>query len=340
MTNYKQAFAQVGEASEAVLLDYDQTLKQSKAFLAGRQPASGEDPLPYPLTWKDVLVNQAAGAPDDIETRRLALSVVAQYNDVLTQLAEGKSAAQIKTGASGLVTSLGKFVAAATGSAIPGLGAIGGLVSTLAEQLEKARLREEFIAALRNGAPVVDKILDALIDDIGSHYDLRASLAGRERLLIVKSTTAQVRGMLAVVKAHAVQAKDVAALQKIENDLNSALLPARRELLEYPYKLAGAAPAGAPAFDETDAGQLQLAIAELGRLSNAYQDNIRQMQAITALLAKYRTLLASAKASLAALRRGVDKPQDVNLAVDDLLTLAFGIKRDLEDLRTALRSPG
>ena len=98
LTQYKQAFAQVQDVSEKVLLDYDQALRESQAFIDGRKPAA-ETPAPYPLVWDDKIMMFDKKKVDGIEVRRLAFQVIGKYNNLLTQLAEGKSVEQVRNSA-------------------------------------------------------------------------------------------------------------------------------------------------------------------------------------------------------------------------------------------------
>ncbi len=337
LTQYRAAFGQVEETSESVLVEFDQALEQSRSIVAVRETEAAEEGAarvaPYPIEFKEFL--KQLGPPDgrDIETRRRALRVVAQYNDVLTQLAEGKSVESVRASAGGLVQGLGKFVVAASGAAIPGLSALTSLAETLAAQIEKARLRAEFEKAVRDGAPLVDGILDAFIEDASDHYKLRAVIASEQRTLIVEDAVTQVRGLRDLLQGHAAPDMDLVAVQ---DQLNTTLLPLRGELRPsgYPYQVASW-PGGGAAFTSVEANQLQQLLKEAGRAAASYVQNVQEIRALGGALAKYRQMLTSTKAALRQLRQALDRPQKLEVVAEEMLTLAFGVKSDLARLHAA-----
>lgn len=337
LTQYREAFGQVNETSESVLVEFDQALEQSRTIVAIRETEAAEEGTervaPYPVEFEDFL--KQLGAPDgqDIETRRRALRVVAQYNDVLAQLAEGKSVESVKASAGGLVEGLGKFVVAASGAAVPGLSALTSLAETLAAQIEKARLRAEFEKAVKDGAPLVDGILDAFVADASDHYKLRAVIASEQRALIMGDAVAQVRGLRDLLRGHAAPDMDLVAVQ---DQLNTTLLPMRGELRPsgYPYQVASW-PGGGAAFTSVEANQMQQLLKEAGRSAEAYQKNVQEIRALGEALAKYRQMLTSTKAALRQLRQALDRPQDLEVVAEEMLTLAFGVKSDLARLHAA-----
>jgi hypothetical protein len=336
LTQYRDAFNQVEQTSESVLVEFDQTLKQSRTIVAIREKAvaeEGAEPVaPYPIEFEDFL--KQLGPPDgqDIETRRRALRVVSQYNDMLTQLAEGKSVESIRTSAGGLVEGLGKFVVAASGTAVPGLSALVSLAETLAGQIERARLRAEFETAVQDGAPLIDAILQAFIDDASDHYKLRAGFAAEQRTLIVADSVDQVRALRDLLQSHAAPDDPIA----LQDQLNTVLLPLRGELrpFGFPYQVAGW-PAGAAAFTSVEANQVQLLLKEAGRSAEAYGKNVQDIRARGEALAKYRQMLTTTKTALRQLRQALDRPQDLEVVAEEILTLAFGVKSDLARLRAA-----
>ena len=330
LTQYREAFNQSKEVSEEILLDFDQTLKAAEAFRSSASTAVA-GPEPYPKEWSKVGSARAAGARDDIEARRKAWTVVARYNDVVALLAEGKSIDTAKSSATGLVSSVSKLREVIGGSAVPGLSAISGLVSTFFEQIEKARLREEFVRALRSGAPVVDGILNAFVADIASHYEARAEIAIRERIRSLGKMRTIQRSVVRIVGAHNVADKEVAAIRsRVENAFSVQKAEPAATLA--PINSGGAA---AAVFGAVAKSQVEDELAELEAVSKTYVENIRQMEALIAMLDQYKSLLQKTGTSLATLTGALDKPQDMVVAADDLLAVAFSVRRNLEELKAA-----
>lgn len=342
-SQYKQTFAQVHTTAGDILLDFDQALKKAKERQAAQeqgQDAPAVQP-PYPADLKAFEAKRSGEKLDDIddiEVRRRALQVITQYNDLLTQLAEGKSAQEVKSSASGLVNAVGKFVTIAGGSGVPGLSAIATIVSTLAELVEKARTRAEFSRAVREGRPVIEKIIDALIEDRRDHYGLRFDLAQEERLLILDEITIRIRLILGFVASLGPSRQDGPNVSDAEKDLNSILKPVRGEIVEYPIRLR-LAPASArtPPFTEGANERTQASILEIKEQVEKYENNVKQMQALGTALVEYRKLLERTKTALATLEKMPDEPQDISIVAEELARAAFSVKRNLETLRSVVR---
>lgn len=339
-SQYRQTFAQVHTTAGDILLDFDQALKKAKERQAAQEQGQDAPAVrpPYPADLKAFEAKRGGEKLDDIEVRRRALQVITQYNDLLTQLAEGKSAQEVKSSASGLVNAVGKFVTIAGGSGVPGLSAIATIVSTLAELVEKARTRAEFSRAVREGRPVIEKIIDALIEDRRDHYGLRFDLAQEERLLILDEITIKIRLILGFVASLGPSRQDGPNVSDAEKDLNSILKPVRGEIVEYPIRLK-LAPASArtPPFTEGANERTQASILEIKEQVEKYENNVKQMQALGTALDEYRKLLEGTKTALATLEKMPDKPQDISIVAEELARAAFRVKRNLETLRSAVR---
>ncbi len=331
---YRSAFDQAQSASEQVLLDFDRTLTESKGLVKRAEDAKRQAFEPFPSEWKNIPHKPGEGADADVEARRQALEVVDRYNDSLARLAEGKSVTEVSGSVGSLVDSITELVTVAGAAAMPELVAAGPLLSQWAQELEKARLRKQFADALERGAPVVDKILDALIADVGSHYELRATLNNRKRLLAVGQITEQVGTVYMLLASRAAPGEDYDDVQAIQARVNGAVAPAAGELVEYPYQLESGPP-GAPAFGAVDAAALKASIAELSRRVESYTAIVAQVQSLGEVLTRYQALLGETKAALANLRRAQADNSRLAAATTDLLKTAFELRRAFEEYRSA-----
>jgi hypothetical protein len=148
-----------------------------------------------PLPFSTELDHGDVSQPDAIETRRTALRTIDKFNNVLVTLAEGESIQSVQNSAAGFLQVASDFVESATGSVVPGLEAVTGLVRTLIGRFEKARLRKEFVAVVRTGAPIIDRMLKALIAERGDHITLRADEANLRQIGIVNDITVATAGL-------------------------------------------------------------------------------------------------------------------------------------------------
>jgi hypothetical protein len=332
LTAYTQAFEQARTASEQVLLDFDRTIKDAKAYQEPRpQQANAAPKGPYPLLWSEASSSASSRAPDEIEVRRRALQVVADYNAVLVKLAEGKSVEEVKAGAGGLLTSVDKFLTVARGSGVPGLSSLTGIVSTLVALFEKARLREEFVKAARDGAPIVQSILDEMVKDVGAHYQMRAGLLNAERIDITDAMRTSSETVSSITLEYKVSAAD---LRDVEKLINEKMASAPNAGFKLPVKLASGS-AKSPEYSAVARAQVQNEQAALERLAKGYADNVAAAKALAAALDQYRKLLQAAQASLKALVKSLDEPVDLVASSDELLTIVFSLRRDLGELHAA-----
>lgn len=336
---YQKAFAEVETSSTDVFVTYDQILTRARLFRdTTLRPSPGtEVENPYPTRFDEFLKKLGSQEGHDIDVRRQALEVVARYNAVLTQLAQGKSVDDVQTAAGQLVTGLGQFVEAAAGSAVPGFEAVVSLAKTFAGQLEKARLQREFKKAVEDGAPVIDQILDAFIDDTASHYEGNAELAQQQRILTLNGAVNQVKSLKLLLASVGPPLQNHMSLDDHQKAVNIALVVARGELAPfgYPYSFASGPP-GSPGYTAAVDGEAQLIEKEIERLAGLYQNNVAQVQSLGEALAKYRSMLQTTKAALATLRQAVEKPVNLLDVADQLLDLSFGVERDLATFRAAI----
>src|SRR5262249_16103688 len=152
-------------------------------------------------------------------------------------LADGKSADELKSSVAGLADSL-RVVGNLAGIASPAFAAVGQLAAAVADQLERARLNKEFAEALKNGAPIVDKMFQVLTDDIASHYQLRAGFNNEKRLKVTRKISDQV-AVLGNVYAQRVKpsvSTTFVDAEQAAKRVNDMLAPLDKALVGYPYR--------------------------------------------------------------------------------------------------------
>jgi hypothetical protein len=342
LNQYKEAFSQAQASSESVLIDLDQAKKTAvrKRMREDREKAASnfEPRLPFPANYA-AFKEQVAETPlDEIEQRRKALEVITAYNDVLTQLAEGKSVESFGESVDALVTSLGQFASAAAGSAVPGLGALAGLATTAAKEFEKARLRKEFEKAIANGAPLVQEILQIFIHTLDAHYALREVEARDRGLTIIRDVSRQVRALRTIIESHAPAPDEFMRAAKVGEKVNVVLLDMSGGLTDYPYSFAPG-PATDPPYTTLVKTQVDSGTRNLEGLAGEYRENNNKMAALGTALVNYEALLVQTKVALMLLVEAMEAPPDLSLLAADMKALAFDVKRNIEEFRSAVTSP-
>ena len=210
---YTAAFGEAKSAGEAIVHDFAAAeaetarRKAAKSLAPARQPAH-----PIPRTYNPPPSGTAPLTATQV--RLLAWETIDNYNKILAALAAGESVKKVKSGADRLFTVVFKL-ATASGSAVPGAGALVDIAKVLAVQLEKARLKAEFKKAIKNGTSTVRKIFTVFRADTKTHYLLRAALTRIDYQRVVNKVGLSVREKTA--KQAAIKAK----IDEFRNSLNS-----------------------------------------------------------------------------------------------------------------------
>jgi len=330
LTQYRDAFAQVQTTSEDILVDF------AEAKANAEQRANAGKPAPRPATFSTALEGGGARQPDAVAVRRTALRTIDQFNNVLVTLAEGKAVQDVRDASGGFVTAAGQFVLAVTGSAVPGLSAAGSLVQTLAGEFEKARERKEFEQAVRKGAPIIDSMLAALIEERKDHITLRADEANLAQVDIMDTMTQAAASVRDLVAARS-QPSGEDPKDDIQDALNSALQPAAAALsFRLPLQLAYTP--GQPAFSTSDAVLARQSIARVKDQAAKYQANVKQFESLKKALNDYGAMLEKTRTALKVLAAALDKPPDMAAEAESLYQIAFSVKQDVAAFRAARRA--
>lgn len=330
---YKKAFNELNKVQEDILLDFDQALKKREEV---REDDVNSGPSsPYPDTLPELMYS--ATKPDIIEVRRLAMLTINRYNDVLTNLVEGKSIEDVKTTTEGLVKTIGKFVEIAGGAGAPGIGSAINAAKILAGKFEELRLRKEFKKAVREGVPAVYAILDFVKEDLSDHYTARFTIAQSERLLIVGEITNNVSNLIVLFSNHSIPPDTaIQDIKVIEKDINSHLKPVSGELNqnEYPYRLEYGT-GDIPKYSILIDLQVTQIVSRIESLAKKYSQNVTQVNSIGSVLIQDAKLIEKTKIALNTLVNALDKPLDIGVIAEEILDTAFNVKREFEAFRAA-----
>ncbi|MBP1686341.1 MAG: hypothetical protein H6Q33_2484 [Deltaproteobacteria bacterium] len=178
-TTYKDSFAKARAAGETVVLDYGVAVAQFEEIKAKQAAAKPAKKMREPFDPNAAGRNQAA--VDHILIRMKAWEVVARYNDLLTALAEGKSAEELAGAVDGLSASLNSFPIKDVAAAATQVSGYLAPLRALALEAAKEHSRRQFIDAVGLGAPLInDSFLKLLRDETGDFYLVRERLNDRE----------------------------------------------------------------------------------------------------------------------------------------------------------------
>lgn len=197
-TSYRQAFTDARAAGEQVLFDYSAAVREyelEKKQLAGDSAESSTTSGNQNDRSTNMDSSPAAANPAelaDVAVRIRAWDVVQRYNDVLLNLAEGKSAAQVSAAVDGLMQSLATFPLEDIATAVSRVSPYVGVLKELLALGEYERSRRKFVAAVKEGAPLIgvpirqnpaseddttfQSFLKLLRDDAKNFYNIRKGL--------------------------------------------------------------------------------------------------------------------------------------------------------------------
>ncbi|MFC1891592.1 hypothetical protein ACFLZT_04300 [Thermodesulfobacteriota bacterium] len=178
---YKETFDKVRLAGEEILLDYGSVSTQIYAL--EQQVAENEKITVEKVNaQRELTFDIAKKAAETVDTdhilvRMRAWAIIALYNEVLTGLAEGKSASEVAGTIDSLMNNLTGFPAAEitdiAADIVPYVGALKALLETA--QLEWSR--QKFIHVVLEGGPSIQtKFIAFLRDDLQNIYNVRAAL--------------------------------------------------------------------------------------------------------------------------------------------------------------------
>jgi hypothetical protein len=368
LNQYKQAFSEVQNVSETILLDYDQALKESRSFVEQAQAGKtkGRPKPAFPDSLASFSKESGTKTDNDIMVRRQALVVIDRYNQTLTQLASNESIREIKSSTESFGNAVNRFAESAVGASFPGAQGVIDLAKMITGQIEKARLRKEFETAVKDGVPLISKIFSILIEDTASHYEATSILYYRRVTLITADIVENVGEMGKLFSSHtAPPADDFTSLKDRAQELNTTLLPLENSLSSfgYPYEFRPALPDVAaippapeqptpeqptpeqptlgqptpepPAYTEAINGEIDSRMRAIKELLSRYERDVSTVTALGAALENYRALLRAARTSMNSLLKALNKPQDLESSINELLSLSFEVKRDIEAVRSA-----
>jgi len=174
---YTRAVAAARASGEQITQDWQAARAELERREASKTPPAvggTSPPMPIPLTWTPPSRAAAPLTPEQV--RLLAWETIGEYSAILAALNAGESVEEVKR-STGRLFGLAQTVAQTAGSAIPGAGPLLTLLQELAGHLERARLAEEFRAAVFGGVPTVRRMLMVFREDAVDHARLRAALA-------------------------------------------------------------------------------------------------------------------------------------------------------------------
>ncbi len=219
---YKDTFNQARAAGEQVLLDHG-----AAASLVEERDRASPVPKARGEPFDPVMVAQETGRIDHIAVRMKAWDVVARYNDLLTALAEGKSADELAAAVDGLSNSLGTFPIAEVALSWTQVSGYLAPLKPLALEAVREQSRRKFVAAVAQGGPLItDKFITLLKEDTKYFYRVRWGLNTQEYEPVVDEVNEAGKRFVAVAKQFQQTPEVVSTLEALNASVSR--LPAQK----------------------------------------------------------------------------------------------------------------
>lgn len=332
--SYTDVFAETKAVTEQFLLEYDQA-KRIETEAKSAKPPKINKSSPYPADLKIIVMAQNRTSVDAVGARREALEVVSSFNAILISLAEGKKPEEIKSITDSFLEDL-NGVANLFGDqfAIPYVGQIGSLISTVVTKLQEAQNRQQFVAALKEAEPIIQGIVLLFAKDAEDIYQIRAKQADRQWTDSQDKVATLVRQIKNVAKGYATPGGSYTPrLVKIEKEVRNVL--DRVGLKENSEALSMTGPA---IFEELTLSQFDQTLVQANLEADRYEIAIKQQVAFHKLIVSYGELLGKTTTSLTAVRLALDAPSDIRQQSKELFSFVFTVKRNWEELDSVRRT--
>ncbi len=331
--SYKKAYDDVKSESEKLLVELDAVF-QLEAEINSKKEQQKKNPAPnYPFPLSSVTMDRSEPGAKDVQARRLTLDLISQFNTLLSVLAAGRSPQEVQASAKGLIgglNELGVLAGVGGGSLIPFGNEAASLLGTILVKIEAAQNREQFIKAIRAGAPLMANVFIQLQKDADEIYRIRA-LDARRRYVDLRF------GML----------KKIDQMQSVLNPVTKPSATnkgAFEEIQKQILAIADNANLKSVASFKTDGpdtlsplilSQLEQTLDQLHTSEKDYQAVIKEANAFHNWVQSYKSMVIKASIKFHTVILALDKPVDLTVIARDLSGFIFQVKLDFQALQTA-----
>lgn len=352
--SYREAFTSARTSGEKILLDYDATKPKRAAVEKAAAAAKAAGVVKAPAVragrpvWTAVAATKDAEGADAIEVRLAAWKIVADYNEALLALVEGKSAAELSGALGDLASGLQSFPWASLGDKVAKMaGSVGGIagpavqvVTDLAVEFRREQDRQMFLKAVAEASPLIDGFITLLHDDLGDFATNRALLFDFERTRTMNALASKLgefgqgAANLEDALTSAGDTEGAGGVSKQRAGIDAKI----RQLREYAADGVGAFTGGAEVADPgAQQRRLDGLEADIDQIVQTALAQDREMDAYDALLSGYLKLLNQLSVSTHKLRDAsrVAASERVLPPTENLLALATQMRRAIETYEKA-----
>ena len=274
-------------------------------------PEPTNPPPPYHACFvpSDFAPGGLPGEPASLVARRRALATITTYNAIALRLASGETANALGAEVQRLgsnASSLAALTGAGVG-VVPLIGVSSELAAKLASWAESLRADQELRAALANGKPLIEQLVQALIADTPRMYAFRREeVSGRLDNLKADAKDASI-DIKAIVQSHA----SFATIGSM--DRRYAAATSRISGLPFTSLSALAGTKGTTPLDAASADKLEALLAGLEATSAEYAASLAALDRYYDALGEYVAMLHRSNEALQLVAGSAQAPQAVAL---------------------------
>lgn len=264
----------------------------------------------------------------EISARLAALEGIGAYNGLLIALSDGSSPDEVRRQADTLRTVLESMQMLALPPPLS-----GELLTEVIEICTRARDRARFLAIVERGAPLIDSILDAFVQDAESFYGVRVAVVGLQ-LNRTRRDIASARAALDHLAALYAPPPAGTELSRRRSHVESE---ANRILAVIAPGSEAALPTGSLTYDEGAQARLNAQLAVLQGLAADEQALVDSINAYHGALLQYVELLRRTRAYLTTLRMACTE-KSAGAQQTQLVALGHDLNAQSGALLAALRA--
>ncbi len=334
LNSYNKSFQSFNQASDEFLIQFDQTINLIEKRRTDELSKQKIHFQPYPSSIpRDSEQNTV---DPNVAVMKKTLKVISNYNSTLIALSEGKSVEAVGNTAKGLITALDGLA----GITLP-LN-VTGLVVTIGQELERARLHQEFRTALDKGSPIILQMFKIIEGNIDTHYNSNVLFTNEARTLIVTEAIDSVTSLQKLVENYKeldkilIDQNKFKGIPKWQKELDRILFAISKENFirdKYPYLLT-TNPSG-NTWDSVVETNVANSLNDLEQLIKKYTADIVRMNALANTLSNYKKMLGLTNSTLITLVKAEKAPENILIQAQHILDLAFKVKLHLAEIRSA-----
>ena len=332
---YKNAFENVRASGEEVILDYGVAKTDYKKRLEAENNNEELD-VPDPLAFDTSAIIESEPL-DDVGVRMHAWNVLAQYNEVLTVAAQGRSPAEISAAVDGLTEALNEFPVGTISEVASDIVPIAGVAKAALEIIEREIAAGRFVESIQAVYPEINKFLNLLENDAQNFYNIRRGLHDLDYDLLTDQITVNLISMQDISKdfnnpaeagSEEAISKTLDLIENVNNTLESIPGWPKESFLVLSQFENGK-------YTEMAYSQFLELSNDIERLAAEAKATDDQLIAYRTMLIQYVKMIQQTRRALKAVIKGIEENRQPGAVAQNMFDTAIKLKRAIAEYKKA-----